>query len=345
MPYDPQYSWQSQVQVWAHSKKKLSPDLTEQLCHFFSLAFDYTHCPDRAWFGVHKSMVSLVIGGIYLAAINWANANDKGIWLLVDRPDFSVSGVSFSPVASTKTFDVPLTWAHLWPLNNLNELISAPGVWKSYADATKRVLQAPIAYGRENRQLQYGKIRLSDFWHHRSNQSIAHPNEVPNLIRYSPQNQLVDVLAKTVDSNEEFDELSKVVNNSFISETVKESLIRSRKGQGRFRDDLMKYWKRRCSVTGCQEERMLRASHIKPWKDCNNDERLDLFNGLLLIPNLDTAFDQALITFDDNGLIMISSLIQKEAKLLGISESMKVKLDDRHKKYLEYHREQLFKRQ
>ncbi|MGQ7096730.1 HNH endonuclease, partial [Escherichia coli] len=26
------------------------------------------------------------------------------------------------------------------------------------------------------------------------------------------------------------------------------------------------------------------ASHIKPWKDCNDKERIDFYNGLLLCP-------------------------------------------------------------
>ena len=73
-------------------------------------------------------------------------------------------------------------------------------------------------------------------------------------------------------------------------------------------------------------------------------ERLDPFNGLLLVPNLDAAFDQGLITFDDQGFIMISHAFQEQAKLLGITVEMKVKLHERHKKYLAYHREKIFTR-
>jgi len=179
MPYDSHYSWQSQIKVWARKKKILSTDLTEHLCHFFELAFDHTQCPDRAWFGVHRSIVSLVIGGIWLAAIQLAS-NDSGVWLLVDRPGFSVSSVRFYPVKSTKTLTVPLTWAHLWPLDSLNDLILAQGVWKSYADATERILQAPIASDRESVQLRRGKRRLSDFLQRQTSQSVVYPKEVPN---------------------------------------------------------------------------------------------------------------------------------------------------------------------
>jgi putative restriction endonuclease len=36
--------------------------------------------------------------------------------------------------------------------------------------------------------------------------------------------------------------------------------------------------------------RLLRASHIRPWAECDDDEqRLDVFNGLLLISALNAA--------------------------------------------------------
>ncbi|GAK59599.1 hypothetical protein U27_06584 [Candidatus Vecturithrix granuli] len=92
-------------------------------------------------------------------------------------------------------------------------------------------------------------------------------------------------------------------------------------------------------MTGCQETRILRASHIKPWRVCNNFERLDVFNGLLLLPNLDAAFDQGLITFDRQGKIMISPSFRKSASMLGITEDMKIQLDERHQTYLAYHRD------
>ena len=51
---------------------------------------------------------------------------------------------------------------------------------------------------------------------------------------------------------------------------------------------------------------MLLASHIKPWRDSNHQERLDKFNGLLLLANLDKAFDLGFISFDDSGKVPIS---------------------------------------
>ena len=53
----------------------------------------------------------------------------------------------------------------------------------------------------------------------------------------------------------------------------------------------MRLWGGRCAVTGLDLPLLLRASHIKPWRDSDNRERLDPYNGLLLSPSYDAAFD------------------------------------------------------
>jgi len=60
---------------------------------------------------------------------------------------------------------------------------------------------------------------------------------------------------------------------------------------------LLDLWEGRCAVTGLAVPELLRASHIKPWADCETDaERLDVYNGFLLAPHLDAAFDLGFIT-------------------------------------------------
>jgi predicted restriction endonuclease len=63
----------------------------------------------------------------------------------------------------------------------------------------------------------------------------------------------------------------------------------------------MDYWGGRCALTGITEPVLLRASHIVPWADCNDEQRLDVHNGLLLSAFWDAAFDKGLVSFDDNG--------------------------------------------
>ncbi len=92
-----------------------------------------------------------------------------------------------------------------------------------------------------------------------------------------------------------------------ISETEREALTLARLGQGSFRIALVKYWGS-CAVTGVSEPTVLRASHIKPWRDCDNKERLDTFNGLLLAAHIDALFDKGLITFEFNGEILLAPI-------------------------------------
>ena len=129
-----------------------------------------------------------------------------------------------------------------------------------------------------------------------------------------------------------------------LQETERQAVIQSRIGQGKFRADLVQFWGR-CAVTGCQKLEVLRASHIKPWRKSKNQERLDVYNGLLLTPNLDVAFDAGYISFDDDGKIIISRYLSGDDRdRLGIHLKLSISgLTKQHKKYLQYHRKHIFK--
>lgn len=47
--------------------------------------------------------------------------------------------------------------------------------------------------------------------------------------------------------------------------------------------------------TGLESHRLLSASHIKPWRDSDDRERLDRANGLAACPTHDAAFDTGLL--------------------------------------------------
>lgn len=126
-----------------------------------------------------------------------------------------------------------------------------------------------------------------------------------------------------------------------------EAIIRRRIGQTEYKKKLMEYWDNSCSVTGCKETSVLIASHIKPWAMCEkNNEWVDKYNGLLLTPNLDKCFDLGLISFTDAGNIIVSSKLNKKAlQKLAISSDMKLrKIHGKHKEYLTFHRENIFKK-
>jgi hypothetical protein len=121
--------------------------------------------------------------------------------------------------------------------------------------------------------------------------------------------------------------------------TERKGLVTSRVGQGWYRQEILKKWNNQCSITGCSITEILISSHIKGWSECNEDERLDPDNGILLSPNIDSLFDKHLISFYDDGSILVSDKVSKEnLDILGISNSIKLKVDDGMKKYLQHHR-------
>lgn len=127
----------------------------------------------------------------------------------------------------------------------------------------------------------------------------------------------------------------------------KKELVKVRLNQTLFRRRLIEYWNGKCSVTGCEKTDLLKASHIKPWRDCvKNSESVNVYNGLLLIPNLDAVFDAGYISFTDDGRIMISGeLSENDKNKLGINPDMKLRrIDPEHRRFLKYHREHIFQK-
>jgi hypothetical protein len=129
---------------------------------------------------------------------------------------------------------------------------------------------------------------------------------------------------------------------STTKKTERMQQILARLGQGQYRQDLEEVWKGVCAVTGVNTRQALRASHIMPWREANPEQRLDRYNGLLLSANIDALFDKYLITFDNDGKIVIADWIGKnreEMERLGLRADMKIKgLKTKHHEYLKSHR-------
>jgi hypothetical protein len=128
--------------------------------------------------------------------------------------------------------------------------------------------------------------------------------------------------------------------------TEAERLVVQRIGQDLFREGLLEFWEGHCAVTSLAVPELLRASHIKPWADCVTDcERLDAYNGFLLAPHLDAAFDRGFITVADDGTIIVSDALDSKARvLLGLDKPLHVRgLADGHRAYLVWHRGRVFK--
>jgi putative restriction endonuclease len=138
----------------------------------------------------------------------------------------------------------------------------------------------------------------------------------------------------------------KTVTAHMPKSTEAERLVVQRVGQNLFRDALLEFWNGKCCVTGLAMPALLRASHMRPWAKCETDEqRLDVFNGLLLSPNLDALFDDGWITFrDDGGVVLSNDFNETAQKVLSVSSSLFAKgLRPEHNLYLEFHRSHVFK--
>ena len=122
--------------------------------------------------------------------------------------------------------------------------------------------------------------------------------------------------------------------------TEAERMVIQRIGQDVFREALIDYWGSRCPITGITERALLRASHIVPWADCSDAQRLDVHNGLLLSALWDAAFDRGLISFADDGTVLVSPQLSESARhALGIATAPRLDgLRDEHRANLALHR-------
>jgi hypothetical protein len=132
----------------------------------------------------------------------------------------------------------------------------------------------------------------------------------------------------------------KAKSASLPRNTEAERLVIQRIGQDVFRSALMHYWNGRCPLTGITDPALLRASHIVPWSDCNDEQRLDVHNGLLLSALWDAAFDCGLVSFADNGSLLASSqLSETSRRALDLDNiSPLTGLRDAHRANLALHR-------
>ena len=142
------------------------------------------------------------------------------------------------------------------------------------------------------------------------------------------------------------DRAAKAIASVADKGTEVERLVRQRVGQDVFREALLDYWGGACAVTGLTLPDVLRASHAKPWADCESDEqRLDVFNGLLLAANFDALFDRGMITFNVLGEIVVSERVGAHHRtLLPLREGLRLRwMAPEHMPYLQWHREHVFR--
>lgn len=135
------------------------------------------------------------------------------------------------------------------------------------------------------------------------------------------------------------------VNAQDIPATEKVRLYQARVGQGTYRREVLRL-EPRCRLTGVSDPNFLIASHIKPWRDSSNSERLDGHNGLMLAPHVDRLFDQGWISFEDDGDLLVVPEVAPVIRAWGLAENWNVgAFSSQTARYLDFHRDQVFRRQ
>lgn len=140
-------------------------------------------------------------------------------------------------------------------------------------------------------------------------------------------------------------EIEEEISHIKVKGTTREAIVKVRVNQETFRDLLLKRYDK-CCLCNVENKKLLIASHIKPWAESEPREKLDVDNGFLMCPNHDRLFDKGYITFDDDGKIVISDeLSGNDRILLNINDRMHIDLNENNKKYLKFHRENVFDRE
>ncbi|MGB6603013.1 MAG: HNH endonuclease signature motif containing protein, partial [Steroidobacteraceae bacterium] len=131
-----------------------------------------------------------------------------------------------------------------------------------------------------------------------------------------------------------------------LTETEREALVLSRRGQGVFRTNV-RLIERACRVTKVERPEHLIASHIKPWRDSSNDERLSGENGLLLTPTIDHLFDKGFLSFENSGDVILSPVADSlSLRRMGIHVDIAINVgafSNGQRRFLEYHRDNVLR--
>ena len=156
-------------------------------------------------------------------------------------------------------------------------------------------------------------------------------------VRVSVQPELLNMQTTVAEPGQEYK-----LNIPTITE--RKGLVTTRIGQGAYRKSIVYRWDGKCAVTGFDKLDILIASHIVPWSESSNDERININNGILLSPAYDALFDRHLISFEPSGKIILSENIETQAyEKIGVTgmEAIKNLSVDNHP-YLDKHRQRFY---
>ena len=164
-----------------------------------------------------------------------------------------------------------------------------------------------------------------------------------NSVNESDNDHLIEVALPAIQHWED-QQQRQIEASSTMSETTRHALVQARVGQGKFKQRVGSF-ERACRITKVDNMTHLIASHIKPWRESDNDERLTAGNGLLLTPSVDHLFDRGFISFDDGGELITSPIADTTSlKRMGIDTDQVInvgRFNSDQKHFLDYHRKKI----
>ncbi len=146
----------------------------------------------------------------------------------------------------------------------------------------------------------------------------------------------------TVENAERSKKIDEEIEQAELNDDEKEAVLNVRLNQDSFRKRLYRRYGK-CCLCRIHSKSLLTASNLKPWNECTPDEKLDVDNGFMFCPNHARLFEIGLISFTDDGTIMISNdLDEVDRVYVNVRPNMRIEIRDGNRKYLKYHREHIF---
>lgn len=209
-------------------------------------------------------------------------------------------------------------------------------------DLEVNVLTNPFELSKYKKELDYFKAQMKRRFpydkNYGGNQGYLYeiPKEFTDFINSLIEEKEKEDISNFTNKSNEIEKIERKELTGRETEIIREV----RANQGTFRRELLKQ-ECKCKLCELSNEKLLIASHIKPWCKSNKYEKLDRDNGFLFCPQHDSVFDKFFITFKEDGRILISEDLSKEdRKILNLRDHMQIEITEGNKKYLDWHREE-----
>jgi len=159
----------------------------------------------------------------------------------------------------------------------------------------------------------------------------------------SPYLRSIPKTSPLISSKSEYEINLEIAARGVKGNLEQEQLIMARRGQGVFRHNV-RLVENKCRITLVEDSRHLIASHIKPWKAAQGDEKISQNNGLLLSPHVDHLFDGGLISFENSGKLLVSESLSLDVlRKWNFPKTFdSPSLNSEQQFFMEYHRNFVF---